>query len=58
MHEPSVEEITEAIADAVRAHDFPAVVSLMKMLALRNPDLAQSIYDAMMGAFDGAPGHG
>lgn len=43
----STEQITTAISYAIRELDFEAVVALLKMLALRDPHLARTIYDAI-----------
>ena len=45
-------QIEEGIANALKARDFPAVVSLLKMLALRDPYRAQVVYDSMTWALD------
>ena len=48
-------QIETAIAEAVRAHDFPAVVSLLRMLAVADPHRAGVVYGAMLGVLtDGA----
>jgi len=46
-------EIEAGIADAIRARDFPAVVSLLKMLAVRDPHRAGVVYGAMLAVLDG-----
>jgi hypothetical protein len=43
----TADQITEAIALAVRAHDMPAVVSLLKRLAVTDPVQAQAVYDTL-----------
>ena len=45
-------QIEEGIANALKARDFPAVVSLLKMLALRDPHRAQVVYDSMTTVLD------
>ena len=61
MAEYTTGQIEAAIAEAIRAHDFPAVVSLLKMLALRDPHRAEFVYEAMLAVLDAgksAPGEG
>jgi hypothetical protein len=41
-------QLIGAIAAALRASDMPAVVGLLKMLAVQNPREAEIIYDAIM----------
>jgi hypothetical protein len=41
-------QITEAIALAVKVHDFKAVVALIKMLAVRDPRQAEVVYESML----------
>lgn len=48
VSEPTPDQIMTAIASALEARDFPAVVALMKMLAVRDPASAQLIYDVIM----------
>ena len=45
--------IEAGIAAAIKARDFPAVVSLMEMLAVRHPRRAEIVYGAMMAVLDG-----
>ena len=45
-------QIEEGIAAALRARDFPAVVSLLKMLACRDPYRAQVVYESMTAVLD------
>ena len=52
----TAEQITAGIAEAVKVRDFPAVVSLLKMLAVRDPAKAQVVYDSMMAVLDGRIG--
>ena len=51
--EYTAEQITAGIAVAVKAHDFPAVVSLLKMLAVRDPRQAQVVHESMLAALEG-----
>ena len=48
----SAEQITAGIAEAVKAHDFPAVISLLKMLALTDPVQAEIVYTSMLAVLD------
>ena len=41
------DQITDGITVALAARDFPAVVALLKLLALKDPDRAQTLYDVM-----------
>lgn len=41
------DQIEGAIAEAIRDRDFPAVVSLLKLLAVRAPDRAQAVLDTI-----------
>lgn len=45
--EYTADQIEQGIASAIKAHDFPAVVSLLKMLAVRDPRRAEVVYEAM-----------
>ena len=45
-------QIEEGIANALKARDFPAVVSLLKMLALRDPHRAKVVYESMTTVLD------
>lgn len=47
-------EIEAGIAEAIRVHDYPAVVSLLKLLAIRDPYRAEVVYGAMLAVLDGA----
>ena len=49
----TADQITAGIAEAVKARDFPAVVSLLKMLAFRDPRQAEVVYDSTMAVLDG-----
>lgn len=42
------EQIGEAIADAIKEHRFEMVASLLKLLALQNPQQAGDIYGAIV----------
>ena len=48
----TADEICEGIAEALKARDFPAVVSLLKMLACRDPYRAQVVYESMTAVLD------
>lgn len=45
----TADQICDGIASALKERDFPAVVSLLTMLAVRDPARAQVVYDAMRG---------
>jgi hypothetical protein len=42
------DEILTGMSKAIEAHDMPAVVSLLRVLAVQAPDKAQQIYDAVV----------
>ena len=52
MAEYTATQIEEGIAEALKARDFPAVVSLLKMLACRDPYRAEVVYGAMTAVLD------
>jgi len=52
----TADQITAGIAEAVKARDFPAVVSLLKMLAVRDPRQAEVVYESMLAVLDGSSG--
>ena len=56
MADYTPEQITAGIAEAVKARDFPAVVSLLKMLAVRDPRQAEVVYESMLAVLDGSSG--
>ena len=43
----AAEQLMSAISTALKEGDLEAVVSLMKLLAIKNPVSAQLIYDAV-----------
>lgn len=47
MSEFTAEQITAGIAKAIKARDFEAVPGLIRLLALQDPDAAQSVLDAV-----------
>jgi len=47
MADYTPDQITAGIAEAVKARDFPAVASLLKMLAVRDPRQAEVVYESM-----------
>jgi len=53
MPDFTAEQITAGIAEAVKARDFPAVVSLLKMLALKDPAQAEVVYQSMLAVLEG-----
>ena len=52
MPEYTPAQIEEGIANALKARDFPAVVSLLKMLACRDPHRAKVVYESMTAVLD------
>lgn len=58
MAEPKFtpDEICQGIASAVKARDFPAVISLLKLLALQDPVQASVVYESMLTVLDGRAG--
>jgi len=54
--EYTAEQITQGIAGAIKARDFPAVVALLKMLAVRDPRQAEVVYESMMAVLNGRIG--
>ena len=52
VHQYTAAQIEEGIAEALKARDFPAVVSLLKMLACRDPFRAEVVYGAMTAFLD------
>lgn len=55
MAEPeyTADEICTGISRAIKARDFPAVVSLLKMLACVDPRQADVVYQSMLAVLDG-----
>ena len=51
-------QIEAGIALAIKEHDFPAVVSLLKMLAVRDPRRAEVVYGSMMAVLDAGDSRG
>lgn len=45
----TTEQITDAIARAVREHEFDVIPGLVRLLAWRDPGLAQRVLDALHG---------
>ena len=52
MPEYTTDQITAGIAEAIKAKDFPAVVSLLKMLALKDPHQAEVVYESMLAVLE------
>lgn len=49
------DQITEAVANAIRSRDFDAVPPLIRLLAVRDPDGAQLLLDTItLGLYLGA----
>ena len=44
----SPEQVIEGIAKAVKAHDFEAVITLLKVLAVKDPHQAEVVYGSML----------
>ena len=42
------EQVMEGIAKAVSAHDFEAVIALLKVLAVKDPRQAEVVYRSML----------
>lgn len=61
MAEFTSTQILHAVADAIREHDFPAVESLLILLAGQDPKLASDAYDTiklgvdLAALIDGSP---
>lgn len=47
MSEFTDEQITDAIAAAIRDHEFHAIEGLIRLLALQSPSKAQEVYDLL-----------
>ena len=45
-------EICAGIASAVKARDFEAVASLLKLLALQDPHQAEIVYQSMLAVLE------
>lgn len=48
----SIEQIEAAIPQAIHAQDFTAAVSLVNMLAIRDPSRARTMLNAIHAALD------
>jgi hypothetical protein len=48
----SPEQIMGGIAKAVKAHDFEAVNSLLRLLAVKDPEQAEVVYKAMLAVLE------
>jgi len=42
------EQVMEGIANAVKARDFEAVITLLKVLAIKDPRQAEVVYESML----------
>lgn len=51
-HTYTDDQIADAIPDAIRRHDFPAALSLLNMLALRDPQRTRGMLNAIHAALD------
>lgn len=47
MSEYTPEQLTEAIASAIRDRDFPVIPYLVTLLAVKDPEAAQQVLDAI-----------
>lgn len=43
-------QIEHAIAMAIKERNFPMVIDLLKLLALKDPERAQAVYDVLVMA--------
>ena len=48
----TADQITASIAQAIKARDFPAVVALLKMLALKDPHQAEVVYQSLLAVLE------
>jgi hypothetical protein len=55
MSDFTADEITEAIASAIKACDFPAVEALLRRLAVTDPAQAQRVYDTIQAGLAVTP---
>ena len=46
------DQVTAGIARAIKAHDFEAVVVLLKVLAVKDPHKASVLYGSMMAVLE------
>jgi hypothetical protein len=51
----SSEQVMEGIAKAIKAHDFEVVVTLLKVLAVKDPHQAELVYGSMMAVLPHLP---
>ena len=54
----TAEQITEAIAVAIKAQAFKVVPGLIRLLALQDPHQAQIVYDSLTAVLDSSSGSG
>lgn len=54
MAEFTAEQIMQGISAAIKAHDFPAVIALIKMLAIVDPQQAELVYESMLAVLSAA----
>lgn len=50
-HEFTPDQIEDAIARAVKDHEFDVIPSLVRLLAVQSPDRAQRVLDALQGRY-------
>ncbi len=48
----TAEQVMEGIANAIKARDFEAAVTLLKVLAVKDPHQAEVVYGSMMAVLD------
>jgi hypothetical protein len=53
----TVEQVTAGIAAAIRDRDWLAVEGLVKLLALKDPEAAQAVYDTLSAAVAAGEGN-
>ena len=50
-------QVTEGIANAIKAHDFEAAITLLKVLAVKDPRQAEVVYGSMIAMLDSSGDH-
>lgn len=56
MADYTSEQLLDGIAKALKARDFPAVAALLKMLAVKDPAAAETVYDVITAAAEARRG--
>jgi hypothetical protein len=54
MAEFTADQIMQGISAAIKARDFEAVVALIKMLAIVDPQQAEIVYESMLAVLGSA----